>query len=59
MPDTNFSLSLLQFPVDDDLYQLELGVHQEEIWILGKTFLKKVYTQFDVEYRRIGFAPAV
>jgi hypothetical protein len=50
---------LLQFPVDDDLYQLDLGVHQEEIWILGKTFLKKVYTQFDVEYRRIGFAPAV
>jgi hypothetical protein len=50
---------LFQFPVDTDLYQLEFVVAQQSHWILGKTFLRTVYTHFDMEYRRIGFARAV
>jgi hypothetical protein len=52
-------LSLLQDEIGDNLYRLELVVADFDHWILGETFLRKVYTVFDVEKLRIGFAPAV
>jgi hypothetical protein len=53
------SLSLLQVKADDDLYLLKLVVSNLETWTLGETFLRSMYTVFDVENKRIGFAPAV
>jgi hypothetical protein len=40
------------------MYLLELVVLPQDSWILGRSFLRKVYTEFDMEYRRIGFARA-
>jgi hypothetical protein len=53
------SLSLLQLKADNDLYRLKLVVSELDVWILGETFLRSMYTVFDVENMRIGFAPAV
>jgi len=53
------SLSLLQDKIDDDLYRLKLIVADLDDWTLGETFLSSMYTVFDVENMRIGFAPAV
>jgi len=52
-------LSLLQENINDDLYLLRLMVSDEDHWTLGETFLSSMYTVFDVENLRIGFAPAV
>ena len=53
------SLSLLQHKIIDDLYFIKMLVHEFDVWILGETFLRSMYTVFDVENMRIGFAPAV
>ena len=58
MPDI-ISLSLLQVKADDDEYILKVIVSESEDWTLGQTFLRSMYTVFDVENMRIGFAPAV
>jgi hypothetical protein len=50
---------LLQDKTDDDEYFLKLMVSDLDYWTLGETFLRSMYTVFDVENMRIGFAPAV
>jgi hypothetical protein len=50
---------LLQTKSADDLYYLKLRVSDLPYWALGEPFLRSVYTVFDVENMRIGFAPAV
>jgi len=52
-------MSLLQENIDEDLYLLKLIVSDVDHWTLGETFLISMYTVFDVENLRIGFAPAV
>ena len=53
------SLSLLQIKLKEDLYRLKLIVSELDDWTLGETFLRSMYTVFDVENMRIGFAPAI
>jgi hypothetical protein len=43
----------------EDLYRLKLIVSELDDWTLGETFLRSMYTVFDVENMRIGFAPAI
>jgi hypothetical protein len=45
--------------MEDNLYLLQLVVYDLDHWVLGETFLRTTYTVFDVENKRIGFAPAV
>ncbi|XP_069691370.1 renin-like [Periplaneta americana] len=41
-----------------DLYRVEIVLYPIKSWTLGMTFMRKVFTEFDVDKRRIGFAPS-
>ncbi|XP_069691362.1 renin-like isoform X2 [Periplaneta americana] len=61
---SNFTLqpedytSPANIPDKEDLYQIEIAMYPAQSWILGKTFMRKVFTEFDVDRSRIGFAPS-
>jgi hypothetical protein len=49
-------LSFAQVHTENNFYQLQLVLHDKDYWTLGKPFFRKVYTVFDIELGRIGFA---
>jgi hypothetical protein len=44
--------------IPNDQYVLLLAPHDQDYWEMGKPFLRRVYTEFNVELERIGFARA-
>ena len=50
---------MFQLNLSENLYLVKLVVSELDHWIFGETFLRSMYTVFDVENMRIGFAPAV